>query len=188
MVLARNDPNVRVRLLDTLEHDRVAIFPCDTIYGFVGRAPQTEAAIRHIKGRGETNPFLMLVGSIEQARSLSGRELDERVASLWPAPLTVVLKTAGGTAAVRLPADPFLTGIISSLGSPIFSTSVNRSGSAPLWRISEIIQEFDRDVDLIVDAGDRPAGLPSTILDISGSPYRILRQGAFQVPAILLSR
>jgi L-threonylcarbamoyladenylate synthase len=186
MVLSRNDPHVREILRKTLKSGGVSIFPCDTIYGFVGRVPVTEARIRRIKGRDETDPFLMLIGSVQQAAVLAGGALDERVTALWPGPLTVVMRTVGGTAAVRLPDDPFLTEIIRELGGPIYSTSVNRSGSPPLYHISEIAETFGDEVDLLVDGGDCPAGRPSTILDITHASYRIVRQGDFQVPPELL--
>lgn len=187
MVLKRDDPRLRGLLLDILRRDGVAIMPCDTIYGFIGKVPTTDSRIREVKGRGETNPFLMLIGTTEQARELSIAPLDERVLSLWPGPLTVVLGADDGTVAVRLPDDPFLTEIVRSLGSPIYSTSVNRSGSPPMWRVAEIVREFEREVDLVVDAGDCPAGKPSTVLDITRRPYRILRQGEYEVPPWLLT-
>ncbi|HUX22703.1 MAG TPA: L-threonylcarbamoyladenylate synthase [Spirochaetia bacterium] len=188
MVLKRSDPQLPDRLLPLLSRGGVTILPCDTIYGFVGRVPETEARIRAIKGRGETNPFLVLIGSVVQAEDLAAGPIDKEVTKLWPGPLTVVIRTRDGTLAVRYPDDPFLTEIIRSLDGPVYSTSVNRTGSAPLWRINEIVAEFESDVDMIVDDGDFPAGLPSTILDITTSPYRILRQGAFQVPRNLLER
>ncbi len=187
MILNRDDSRARAQLLKTLSSGEVAIFPCDTIYGFIGRVPDTDSKIRSIKGRGETNPFLMLVGSVAQAAALSSAPLDSRVTSLWPGPLTVVVRSGSGTVAMRLPDDPFLSGVVDELGAPIYSTSVNRSGQAPLWRIADIVAEFESDVELIVDAGDCPAGMPSTILDLTRAPYRILRQGAYEVPASLLA-
>lgn len=187
MVLSSGDPTRRARLLETLGAGGVAILLCDTIYGLVGRAPETESRIRRIKGRGETNPFLMIVGTVAQAAALSSAPLEKSVLALWPAPLTLVLPSATGTVAVRLPNDPFLAELVSALGSPIYSTSVNRSGTPPMWQISEIIREFEDEVDLVIDQGDIPAGKPSTILDVSSRPYRILRQGDFQVPHGLLS-
>lgn len=186
MILKIDDRRLQHVVIDTLRKGGLAILPCDTIYGIVGRAPETDARIRQVKGRGETNPFLMLVASVRQAAKMADGPLDRRVTSMWPAPFTVVMKSAGGTVAVRLPADPFLRAIIRSLGAPVYSTSVNRSGEGPMWQIADIIRSFADDVDLLVDAGDRPSGLPSTILDITKRPYRILRQGSFRVPPELL--
>lgn len=186
MVLRQGDPLVSRQLLGVLSAGEVAIVLCDTIYGFVGKAPDTERKIRMIKGRGEENPFLLLAGAVEQVEGLSNAPLDPRVTALWPGPLTVVMNAPEGTVAVRLPDDPFLTEIVRSLGQPIYSTSVNRSGNPPMHLIAEIIREFESEVDLIVDAGDQPAGLPSTILDVTNRPYRVLRQGEFEVPSSLL--
>lgn len=186
MILKIDDRRLSSAVIDTLRGGGLTILPCDTIYGIVGRAPDADARIRQLKGRGETNPFLMLIATVKQAAEMAEAPLDKRVTSMWPGPLTVVMKVAGGTVAVRLPADPFLRAIIRDLGAPIYSTSVNRSGEAPMWRIDDIIRGFAEEVDLIVDAGDRPSGMPSTILDVSERPYRILRQGSFRVPSRLL--
>jgi len=70
--------------------------------------------------------------------------------------------------------------------SPIVSTSVNRSGGAPLWQIEKIIKEFEKDVDLIADTGDLPGRKPSPILDVTSKPYKILRQGACNIPSEVL--
>lgn len=186
MILKIDDRRLSSVVIDTLRGGGLAILPCDTIYGIVGRAPDTDTRIRQLKGRGETNPFLMLIATVQQAFDMAEAPLDKRVVSMWPGPLTVVMRAEGGTVAVRLPADSFLRDIIRSLGAPIYSTSVNRSGDAPMWRITDIIRSFAEDVDLVVDAGDRPSGMPSTILDVTERPYRILRQGSLQVPPQLL--
>jgi len=68
------------------------------------------------------------------------------------------------------------------LGRALFSTNVNASGKPPLWRISDILSAFESRVALVVTAGDRPEGIPSTILDITERPYRLLRRGAVEIP------
>jgi L-threonylcarbamoyladenylate synthase len=84
----------------------------------------------------------------------------------------------GGTVAVRVPADGFLRDLVRAVGTPLYSTSVNRAGSPPSTGIQEMRREFEADVDIIYDAGDHPPGAPSTLLDVTRRPYTILRQGA----------
>ena len=84
--------------------------------------------------------------------------------------------------ALRVPRDPLLAGLLRRLGRPLASTSVNRAGQAPLWRIREIVAEFEREVDLVVDAGDLEGRIPSTIVDLSVRPWRLLRPGAVRLP------
>ncbi len=162
----------------------MAIIPCDTIYGIVGVDPEAEHRIRALKGRGEDRPFLRLVADASWVRALTGADAPARLARYWPGPLTLVLPlSAGGTLALRVPAAAWLRELVAGLGRPLLSTSVNRSGHPSLWRVSDIEAEFGRDVDMVLDGGDLPDAQPSTIVDATVRPYRVLRQGALVVAA-----
>jgi len=193
------DPALSETLVSTLQSAGVVIMPCDTIYGLVGLAPDTEERLRGIKGRGERS-FLRLIGSPEWLSSFTDVPLPESLRSYWPGPLTLIFPAKDGpvpsdpetvapgteTVALRVPRDPLLLSLMEELGRPLYSTSVNRSGTSPLWRIEDILEQFEDRVDLILDAGDRPARVPSTILDVSTSPFRLLRSGAVKIPSRLL--
>ncbi len=188
MILKLEDPNSETTLIETLAKGGIAVVPCDTIYGILGIVPDTEMKIREIKGRGEDKPFLQLLSSVKEIRALSRIPVDERVLGLLPGPLTLVLPLkSGDTVAVRMPDDAFLLRVIKSLGKRLYSTSVNFSGSPPCNTIGEIVAGFADRVDLILDGGDIPNPTPSTILDVTAKPYRILRQGACAVPVEMLA-
>jgi L-threonylcarbamoyladenylate synthase len=183
MVLAAADPAAVRTLAALLARGGVAIIPCDTIYGIVGVDPEADARIRKLKGRGEDKPFLRLVADASWARKLTGRDAPGRLARHWPGPITLVLPVEGGaTLALRVPAAAWLRDLIAGLGRPLLSTSVNRAGRPALCRADEIVAEFGSEVDLVLDGGDLPDAEPSTIVDASSRPCRILRQGAFRVP------
>lgn len=183
MVLAAADAGSLRALAALLASGGVAIIPCDTIYGIVGATAEAEARIRDMKGRGEDKPFLRLVADASWVRELTGRPAPPRLARHWPGPLTLVLPAAqGGTLALRVPATPWLRTLIEGLGRPLASTSANRTGEPALWRVRDIAAEFGREVDLVLDGGDLPDAEPSTIVDASRRPYRILRAGALRVP------
>ncbi len=181
MILTREDSFNQV--IEILEANGVVIVPCDTIYGILGKAPDTDSLIRDIKGRGEAKPFLTLVSSVIQFNRLSVIPFPLELEKYWPGPLTVVttVKT-GGTVAYRLPSDNFLQDVVSHIEVPLYSTSVNSSGEKPLWRLSDIVDQFEDKVDLIVDGGDYKGRLPSTVIDITSKPYKIIRQGALELP------
>jgi L-threonylcarbamoyladenylate synthase len=184
MVFAAADPASVRTLTALLARGGVAIVPCDTIYGIVGIDPQTDARIRGLKGRDEGKPFLRLAADASWARKLTGRAAPDLLARHWPGPLTLVLPVRSGeTLALRVPAAAWLRELIAGLGKPLLSTSVNRTGSPALWRVADIIAEFGSEVDLVLDGGDLPDAEPSTIVDASSRPFRILRQGAFRVPS-----
>jgi L-threonylcarbamoyladenylate synthase len=184
MVLAAADPAALRTLAALLASGGVAIVPCDTIYGIVGIDPVAEERIRSVKGRREDKPFLRLVADPSWVRARTGRDAPPALARHWPGPLTLVLPVeGGGTLAVRVPASPWLRELIAGLGVPLLSTSANRTGNEALWRVAEIVEEFGNEVDLVLAGGDLPHAVPSTIVDATSHPYRILRSGALQVPS-----
>ncbi|MBN2619110.1 MAG: threonylcarbamoyl-AMP synthase [Spirochaetales bacterium] len=174
-------------IIEKLTNNEVVIVPCDTIYGILGKSPVTDFKIREIKGRGESKPFLHLISSVIQFNKLSVIPFPKNLEEFWPGPLTVVTTVKqGGTIAYRLPADRFLQDIVSHMESPLYSTSVNLSGQKHLWKINEIIEKFEAKVDLIVDGGDLEGREPSTVIDITSFPYKIIRQGALHLPQDLV--
>ena len=110
------------------------------------------------------------------------------MARFWPGPLTIIFPslphlprrlTGGtGTIGVRQPRQSLTCRLITELGHPITGTSANRAGHRALVRADEVAREFGHDLDLILDAGPCPGGLPSTIVDVTGSPPRLVRAGA----------
>ncbi len=188
MYLSKDNPET-VGIAGTfLGSGKVGVIACDTIYGICGRVPDTEGRIRDIKGREDIKPFIILFPDIEGILEIAASPLDPVLTGLWPGPLTVIIpKRGGGTVGVRIPDDEFTLSILRAAGIPLYSTSVNRSGEAPLWRISEIADGFSGSVDFIVDGGDMQGKTASTIVDVTVRPYRIIRQGACVLPPSLFT-
>ncbi len=167
----------------------MAILPGDTIYGLIGAAPAAEARIRRVKGRALDHPLLVLIPDPGWLwRCGVAGDLPERLLRYWPGALTIVFRRAGGgTVGVRVPDDPFLRGLARCVGAPLYSTSVNRSGLPPLERVPRIVAAFGGAVDLIVDGGELAAPAPSTVVDATRRPCRLLRPGAVELPAQVLA-
>jgi len=183
-----DDPKLLETLVDVLNSNGVVVMPCDTIYGLVGIAPETEDKIRSLKGRQEKS-FLRLIPDLRWLPRFTASVLPEELKAYWPGALTVIFPAGEGqtgTVAIRIPDDALLLRVMERLGKPLYSTSVNSGGQPALWRIQEIVSAFEASVDLVVAAGDRPAGIPSTIIDITSRPYRLLRRGAVDIPSGLL--
>jgi L-threonylcarbamoyladenylate synthase len=187
MKVAVTDPGLPSRLLEVLAGGGVVIMPCDTIYGIVGVAPASGERIRALKGR-EQKAFLQLIASAEWLNRFSDLRLPPGLSALWPGALTLIVpaRDCSETVALRVPDDPLLRELLQELDRPLYSTSVNRSGEPALWRIEEIAAAFESSIELLVDAGDLEGRLPSTILDVTASPFRLLRQGALDIPPELL--
>ncbi|MCK4541047.1 MAG: L-threonylcarbamoyladenylate synthase [Spirochaetales bacterium] len=186
MRISEKHPQAVNLSIDILSGGGIAILPCDTIYGIIGLMPDSEDRIRSIKGRGESKHFIVFLPG-RDVKPVSDIELTEKLLKFWPGPLTLIVPMrGGGTIGVRIPADPFLQKVLRGVGKPLYSTSVNRSGQPPLWNINSIVEEFSEEVDLIVDGGNHPGGIPSTVLDVTKKPYTVLRQGEIIIPEDLL--
>ena len=62
-------------------------------------------------------------------------------------------------------------------GAPITGTSANASGSPGLTNAAGVGREFGDAIDFVLDGGDTPGGVASTIVDFSGGEVKVLREG-----------
>ncbi len=171
----------------------VAAFPTETFYG-LGADAQNEEALRkvfRIKGREEKKPLLLLIGGRE-CLSVWVRRIspvaERLIESFWPGPLTLVfealphlsnLLTGGtGTIGVRISSHPVAQGLVQAVGRPITATSANLSGQPSASLAIEVFKSLGTQLDVILDGGQTAGGLGSTVLDVSSSTPRIIRQGA----------
>ena len=179
------------RFRDVLRRGGVVALPTETYYALAAD-PRSEAGVDRvyeIKRRDDGKPLLTLFSERAQLAALGVEakpELLERFFAIWPAPLTVVLpirqpiaaSRGGSSLAVRLPYDSEVRALLSLVG-PLTGTSANRSGEPPLASPDEVVRELGADLDVLVDGGTTPGGPPSTLLDATVVPPRVLRDGAF---------
>ncbi|MGP1459451.1 MAG: L-threonylcarbamoyladenylate synthase [Treponema sp.] len=178
MICRKSDKNSAALCARPLIEEKIIIVPTDTVYGFSGVVDKTADKIRRIKGRAEDKPFIILIAEPKDIRLLTPITLPQKLLAYWPGALTVIVPTFDGksTVAVRCPGDEWLRSVIAQTGRPIYSTSVNRSGKPVLDTIDSIQHEFEEEVSLIVDDGDKTNAVPSTIVRYDGT-LEIVRQG-----------
>lgn len=184
MICSKSDSDSARLCASLLIEKKIVILPTDTVYGFSGIVGDTDRQIRRIKGREETKPFIQLISSPESLSDITDDYVPEPLLQLWPGALTIIVhdkKNCSSTVALRCPGDEWLREVISRTGSPVYSTSVNRSGKPVLKKISEIRAEFENEVALIVDAGDSADAVPSTIVRIEDDRPVVVRQGALRI-------
>jgi L-threonylcarbamoyladenylate synthase len=178
------------RLLDS---GGILAVPTETFYALAADPYQFAALERlfALKGRPGAKPVLLLVATPEMALKVA-RKVPETAAKLmarfWPGPLTLILPARGdlptlvtgetGTVGVRQPRQDITCRLLAALGLPVTGTSANRAGQEPLTRAEEVVREFGTEVDLILDAGPCPGGLPSSIVNVSVAPPCLVRPGA----------
>jgi L-threonylcarbamoyladenylate synthase len=143
-----------------------------------------------IKGRHHGKPLSILVGSVEAALALG--ELPDGIRGLmqtfWPGPLTVVVRAsakipsvltaAAGTVGLRMPAGTVAQALMAAFGGPIIGTSANKAGGPDPADAKTVQRAVGGQIDLVLDAGRVALGVPSTVIDCTQVPARILREGA----------
>lgn len=173
----------------------VCVIPTDTVYGFSGIVPWSKNKIQTIKGRDDGKSFIQLIADPNEIYNYTSLSIPSRLFSLWPGALTLVVPVskgdnAGSTIAFRCPGDAWLRKVVELVGSPIYSTSVNRSGQPVMYKLQSICDEFLGEVDLIVD-GDKiiaPDAKASTLVELTDDGQcKVLRQGSVTIPSELLT-
>ncbi len=193
------DPPIIARAAALLRDGRLVAFPTETVYGLGADAlnPAAVAAIFDVKGRPATNPIIVHVADVASAAELASAwpaEATDLAARFWPGPLTIVLPrhpqvpdvvTAGApTVALRIPAHRVPHLLITESGRPLAAPSANRSSRLSPTRASHVLADFIGRIPLLLDGGPTPAGLESTVIDLSTRPPRLLRPGPIPPAAI----
>lgn len=175
-----------------LREGGLVVFPTETVYGLGGNAtdPGAAAKIYAAKGRPSDNPLIVHLARPEDAEPYAHtNEHYYRLArAFMPGPLTVILKkkdtipsqVTGGldSVAIRCPSHPTARALIAAAGFPIAAPSTNISGRPSPTSVKHVIEDMDGRVDMIIDGGDCPIGLESTIVKLESGHATILRPGA----------
>ncbi len=189
------------KIVKVIDDGGVVAFPTETVYALAADAGNPEAVekIYAIKRRVNHKPLPVLVGDIYQAKRIA--EFDERAKKLalmlCPGPITIVLKTKPhsnlakninqdiGTVGIRMPNNIPALKILQAVGRPLVGTSANISNAENSVDAYQVLAEFDKKIDLLVDKGKTEIGIPSTIVDLTGDEVKILREGAVPSQRIL---
>jgi L-threonylcarbamoyladenylate synthase len=187
-----NSASVARRVASVLVGGGICIIPTDTIYGIVAIDGQEEAVKRiyTIKGRPRSKPLIRLIGSLEVIATYSSQPVPEEIARYWPGPLTVIVRGVNEpTVSIRYPSSSWLDLLFCALNYRVLvAPSANLSGRENIFSSEAIIDTFRGVVDLIVCAkGGLQEREPSTIVDISEHPWRIVREGALNLKNLTLA-
>ena len=185
--------------INTLRDGGVVAIPTDTLYGLAACAFDETAVAKvfALKGRpaGMALPLLLADAGDAHRCAVDLPPAFERLAArFWPGALTLIARksdavpyavTAGmDTVGLRVPDHPLARSVARLLGTPITGTSANRSGMPGLTTAQAVRDEFGDAIGYVLDGGDAPGGVASTVLDLSRDTPRILRQGAIGRDAI----
>jgi len=179
------------RIAEILQRDGVIAYPTDTLFGLGCLASRKKAVDRilQIKGRDPKKPMSILCADMEMLCRYT-RHLDtptfRLLKQMLPGPYTALLPASREVprylqnkqvVGLRIPDHPFCLGLTKLLGEPIITTSANISGQPTLNTAWELEEELGHALDMVVDCG-QPAGVGSTIVDLTGEEPVLVREGA----------
>lgn len=184
-----------------LRDGELVAFPTETVYGLGACAldPLAVAKIFEAKGRPATNPLIVHVSTIEQARALTCAwpEQAQRLAlAFWPGPLTLVLPRAAHVplsvtagleqVAVRIPAHPVARALLELADVPVAAPSANRYTQVSPTRAEHVARALGDRIKWLVDGGPTSVGLESTVLSLSALEQgpELLRPGMIDEAAL----
>jgi len=196
-----DQPNIVRRAAQALVEGQLVAFPTETVYGLAASALLPEAVERLCmsKGRPDDKPLTLALGSASEAldwipeMSILGRRLARRC---WPGPVTLVFADAGeqglahrlapsvrqrvcptGTLGIRVPAHEAVLQTLAALSGPLVLTSANRSGAPPATSAEEVAESVGEATELIIDDGPSRYGSASTVVEVNGDDWSVLRAG-----------
>ena len=186
------------KAIKALQNGEIIVYPTDTLYAF-GVDVFNKGAVRKVfdvKKRPLDSPLPVAVSDTFEIEKIAfmngtGRELAEH---FLPGPLTMILNkkniipdvVTGGldNVAVRIPDNDIALELLSQYG-PLTVTSANIHGNVVAEIISKIKMQFNSDDVAVYLNYGKLNGLPSTIVDVTSSKPRIVREGTITKREIL---
>jgi len=167
--------------VQALSEGKLVALPTDTVYGLAANATDETAVGRlfEVKQRAADNPLPVLIADPEQVNTAACQipSLAHRLAErFWPGPLTIILPKSPGIG-LRIPDHELARSVLRQADFAVAVTSANLSGQPEAVSPRQVLTTFGCLLDLLIDDGPCPGGIPSTVLDLTVSPPQILRDG-----------
>lgn len=179
-----------------LNNGDVIIFPTDTVYGIGARISDDLAVskIYEIKNRPQDKRLAVLCSSLEDIEKVAilNNDAIKLINHFMPGGLTVILNSRPEvrsefiheTVAVRIP-DHELALRILKINGPMATSSVNRSGLAPLNDYVEIVEQFRDEVLCVYPNTQIPSKVSSTIISLVDEKPTLIREGNIKFSEII---
>ncbi len=184
------------RAVRIIKKGGIVIFPTDTAFGIGCRIDDMRAVRKlfEIRKRPLDKAVPVLASSIEMVESYVEKikpDVRDLMKKYWPGGLTLVMKCkknrvsslvrgGGDTIGVRIPAHDSALRVIRALGVPVVGSSANFAGGQTPFKVSELDSELVGLVDFVLP-GRCSMGRVSTVLDVTKTPWKILRKGALRI-------
>lgn len=182
------DEEIISEAVNVMANGGVVLYPTDTVYGLGANIFDNKAVkkVFEIKRRNMLKPLSILVKDVSTIDLVAKVSIDQKeiLNNFLPGPYTFILNkrktvpraiTGGSTyVGVRVP-DNQLACRLSKI-FPITTTSANISDEEVLPTPSEILEQLERDVDLVIDVGKLNSKKASSVIDLTGPKPKIIRK------------
>lgn len=189
-LLPAGQPASLQRALSVLQSGGLVAFPTDTVYGLGALAFDANAiqGIYAAKNRPIEKAISILIGDpgdLDKVTAGLPPLAGKLAARFWPGPLTLVVPkspalpgivSAAPAVGVRLPDHPVARALLRAAG-PMAVTSANLSGQPSPRTAADVMRQLNGRIPLVLDGGETPGGIASTVVDCLGMEPVILRQG-----------
>ena len=183
--------------VEVLRQGGLVAYPTDTVYGLAAVPTNADAVARlfEAKKRNPNQPVPLLIASLEDAAAVAADVPDvakRLMREFWPGALTIILPKAitfqsaavGETVGLRVPDHPVPRDLARLLGGLITGTSANIAGGPEPVTAEDVRAQLGDSVDLVIDGGRCAGGQPSTVVDCSIAPPRVVREDAISREAL----
>ncbi len=191
------DESVLREVAEMIKEGKLVAYPTETVYGLGTNALDENAVKRlfEVKGRPK-KPVSVVVSDLDHVERIA--EPNETALKLmerfFPGPITVIVKkkkvippivTAGtDKIGIRMPDYKIPLKLAEFSGVPVTSTSANVSGKPSPTKPEHVMADFMGKIDAILDAGETPLKIESTVVDTTTEPPKVLRVGALPLDEI----
>jgi L-threonylcarbamoyladenylate synthase len=162
----------------------VLLLPTETVYGLICDYFDQEARERvyEFKKRPESKQLAMFLAdaaNLEEYGITAGADARKLIEAFCPGPVTLILPGENNsTIGLRIPNHPLVLELLKKYGKPLAATSANRSGEPETLSVDNALKNLNGKPELAVDAGEiAENSLPSTVIDLTGKDFRVLRPG-----------
>jgi L-threonylcarbamoyladenylate synthase len=174
-----------------LKNGGIVAFPTETVYGLGVNLNESSAVdkLQQIKERPKGKRFTIHLSAKEEIYKYAEIKppLNRIIEKLLPGPLTLILNDRGGRKlGLRLPENLIARNLIKEAAFPVGAPSANPAGKTPACTARAVWKYFKNKINLIIDGGKTKFCQSSSVLEIDGEDYRILREGP--IPAAQIDK
>lgn len=190
----KNQVSIINLTIKTFKSGGLIIFPSDTVYGLLCDATNEQAVKKLIEFKNRPpGKAISVFCNFELINKLVkiNKQQQKIIKEILPGPFTVVLsskhkvhkllESEKGTLGIRIPMYQYIEVLVNRFKKPITATSANIAGRSAYYSIKTLLRELSdkqkKLIDLIVDVGTLPRNKPSTVMDLTKSDVKVLRQG-----------